>query len=117
MEHKNKCDKYEGLFVFQTEEVLKEHIEHCPDCKAENDKYEKVSELVKEAAPVYLLKEKNKKIKAIKRLACCFIFFTGLTAFTGYKMYDNYNFQISSDYDSYITSMGLPVDDYGFLDL
>ena len=40
----NKCPKYEGLFIFSTEEELKKHIEECPDCKAEHEKMERVSD-------------------------------------------------------------------------
>jgi len=118
MNNENRCDKYEAYFVFQDEKKFLEHLQSCDDCKKEHEKYMKVSELVKEVAPVYLSKRQKAKISTIKRLACCFIAFIGLTAFTGYKMYDDYMLQsYSQDYDSCIGAMGLPTDDYGFLDL
>ncbi|MCD7740071.1 MAG: hypothetical protein LUH11_01825 [Candidatus Gastranaerophilales bacterium] len=116
MEHKNECSKYEGLFIFQNEEAFNESLEYYPECKAEHEKYLKVSKLIKEAAPIYLAKKRKEKHIAIIKLACCFLFLTGLVTFTGYKMYDNYMFN-ATGYDSYITAIGLPVDDYGFLDL
>ncbi len=116
MEKENKCNKYEGLFIFQDEKAFYEHLENCPDCQEEHKKLLKVSKLVKEAAPVYL-KKRSQKTSAIKRLACCLVVFIGLTSFTGYKVYDNYMYELNSSYDSYITAMGLPTDDYGFLDL
>ena len=118
MDNENKCNKYEGFFVFQNEEAFNEHLEHCPDCRQEHEKYMKVSALVKEVAPIYLKKKYKDKISAIKRLACCFVLFVGITAFTGYKVYDNYDFQVNYAEDSYVIStMGLPVDDYGFLEI
>lgn len=117
MNDEKKCDKYEAYFVFQDEESFNKHIENCPDCKKEHEKYLKVSELVKSVAPEYLKKQKKMKVSSMKKLACCFVAFIGLTAFTGYKIYDNYNMQNDLYDDSYISTMGLPVDDYGFLDL
>ena len=80
-------------------------------------KYLKVSKLVKEVAPEYLNKRAQGKISAIRKLACCFVLFIGLSAFTGYKIYDNYNYQYYTEDSSYISTLGLPTDDYGFLDL
>lgn len=50
MKNKQKCDKYEAFFVFNDEKAFYEHIENCPDCKAQHEKYLKVSSLVKEVA-------------------------------------------------------------------
>ncbi len=117
MKEDKKCNKYEGFFVFQNEEKFYEHLEHCPDCQKEHEKYIKVSKLVKEVAPIYLKRKQAEKTNVIKRLACCFIFFIGLTVFTGYKVYDNYTMQVNYAQDSCLTTMGLPVDDYGFLEI
>ena len=57
MNNENKCDKYESFFVFRDKEAFNEHLEHCPDCKKEHEKYLKVSALVKEVAPAYLEKK------------------------------------------------------------
>ena len=116
---KVKCDKYEAFFVFQNEEAFYNHLKECPDCQKEHEKQMKISSLVKEVAPVYLKKqEQNKKLTAIKKLACCFVLFVGITAsYTGYNMYNDF---VSQDYwteDTYVGAMGLPVDEYGFLEL
>lgn len=117
MDNQKKCDKYEAFFIFKDEEAFFEHLKNCPDCQKEHEKFMKVSKLVKEAAPVYL-KKRTPKNNIAKRIACCFILFIGITAFTGYQAYDNYSFQINSVEDSYIsTMMGLPVDEYGFLEI
>ena len=117
MNDEKKCNRYEGFFVFQDEEKFYEHLEHCPDCQKEHEKYIKVSELVKEVAPLYLKKKQKEKIGVIKKLACCFVVFVGLTAFTGYKVYDNYTIQSNYAQDSYVSTMGLPIDEYGFLEI
>ena len=70
MENENKCDKYEGLFLFRNEEELQEHIKNCPDCKKEYEKHKNISNLVKEVAPVYLAKKAKEKSTFIKRVAC-----------------------------------------------
>ena len=65
----------------------------------------------------YLKKQETKRVSSLKKLACCFIIFAGLSAFTGYKVYDNYSYQYDMDDNSYVSALGLPIDDYGFLDL
>ena len=115
---KDKCDKYESFFVFQDEETFNKHIMQCKDCEEEHKKYMKISSMVKEIAPLYLEREKKKKMMtSARRLACCLLVFIGLSAFTGYKVYDNYAYQNISEENSYISEMGLPVDEYGFLSL
>lgn len=114
----NKCNKYESLFVFQNEEALEKHIEECEECNKENEKYKKISMLVKEVASIYLEKEKKKKITLItQKIACYLIAFIALSAYTGYKLYDNYTYQISLEQESYVSEMGLPIDEYGFLSI
>lgn len=117
--NKNKCNKYEGYFIFKDDESLKKHLEECDECKKEHEKYIKVSSLLKEIAPIYLEREnKRKMMTSAKRLACCFVVFVCLVSFTGYKMYDNYLYQSNnSEQESYISEMGLPTDKYGFLSL
>ncbi len=117
MNNKNKCDKYEAYFVFQDEESFNNHLKNCPDCREKHKKYLKVSELVKEVAPVYLKQQEKKKASTIKKLACCFIFMVGFSSFAGYRIYDENSFQISTVEDSYISAMGLPIDEYGFLEI
>ena len=116
MDNQNKCDKYEAFFVFKDEEVFLNHIKECPDCQKEHEKQLKISQMVKEVAPLYLEKKRKEKASIIKKLACCFVFFIGLSAFGGYKYFDEYNY-LNADEDSYISTMGLPVDEYGFLEI
>ena len=119
MNNEQKCNKYEAFFVFNDEKAFYEHIENCPDCKIEHEKYLKVSSLVKEVADEYLEKQAKKKKKSIifKQVACFLILLAGFSGFTGYKIYDENSFQVSSADESYICAMGLPTDEYGFLEL
>ena len=117
MDYNKKCDKYEALFVFNGEDALNKHIKECPDCQSEHDKYMKISALLKEAAPLYFKKKKEQKVSAVKKIACCMILIFGFTGiFYGYNMYNNNLYQNVWSDESYISSIGLPTDDYGFLD-
>ncbi len=117
MDNEKKCDKYEGLYVFRSEDELLEHINNCPDCKEEHEKQQKISNLVKEVAPVYLARMEKEKKTFVKKVACCVAVFTLITSFAGYKMYDSYSYQANIDNDSYIEDIGLPTDDYGFFEI
>lgn len=118
MDNEKNCDKYEALFVFKSESDFNEHLKNCPDCQKEHEKYLKISSLVKEVAPEYLKRQEKRKLSAIKRLACCFVAFIGISTFAGYTIYTDNNFQVNSADESYIEStMGLPCDDYGLLEI
>ncbi len=118
MDNEKKCEKYESYFMFKNEEDFNAHLDECPDCRREHEKCLKVSQLVKEVAPVYLEKQTKKKKTAVKRLAACFILFVGLIGvYTGFSVYDTSTNNANVDDDSYISTMGLPTDEYGFLEL
>lgn len=117
MDNEKKCNKYEACFIFQDEAGFNAHINECEECRKEHEKYLKVSNLIKEAASDYLKKAESEKRNNIKKLACCFIAFIGLVSFYSFKSYENNIYQADFSDDSYISSMGLPIDDYGFLEL
>lgn len=56
---KNKCEKYQQLFIFESEQDLLKHLEHCSDCKKQHQEMEKVASLVKETKPLFIKSEKN----------------------------------------------------------
>ncbi len=118
MDNENKkCDKYEGLFVFRNDDELNEHLKECSECREEHEKLLKVSALVKEVAPVYLAKKQKEKTNTLKKIACFIMAFSVITAFAGYKVYDEYRYQANTTDDSYVTTLGLPTDDYGFFEI
>ncbi len=109
----NKCSKYEGLFVFSDEATLEEHLKECPDCRAEHEKMQKVSNLIGEVKFHYKLRAKKiRKIKAVC-LALCLIcmstsfgIVTNDTDFVDALMYGQ---TLSAE------DLGFPVDSYGLL--
>ena len=118
MDNEKKCEKYESYFMFKNEEDFNAHLNECPDCKRLNEKNIKVSQDVKEVAPVYLEEQAKKKKTAVKRLAACFILFVSLIGvYTGFSVYGTSTNNANVDDDSYISTMGLPTDEYGFLEL
>lgn len=110
---KDKCTKYEALFTFSDEQTLMEHIKTCPDCKAEHEKMEKVSELIKEVKP-YFTKKREDFAKFKIACAVCAMFLSATTLGI-----INLNTDISDTikYGSTLTAedLGFPVDSYGLV--
>lgn len=113
-----KCTKFESLFLFRGNEELEEHLKECPDCRAEKEKMDRVSELIQEVKPYYI----NKRRKSFTRLkvACvlCLGLFSGMLI--GYFVQYGYtNGTTTSYYSSASTTneYGMPVDSYGLIDL
>ena len=116
----DKCNKYEGYFLFSDERVFNEHLKNCPDCQREREREEKLSALIKDSKGEYqkLVKRNLKKIYA--KIACVLVLFVGIGSTAGYNFYRNnclinpnvYN----SAYISVIENSGLPTDEYGFFD-
>ena len=108
-----KCTKYESLFIFRDESELREHIKNCPDCKAEHEKMQKVSELLCEVKPYFI---KKKKDVAKVKLACAMLAMFLCTATLGVI---NFNTDISDTirFGTPLSAedLGLPVDSYGLL--
>lgn len=108
-----KCSQYEALFTFRSTEELIEHVQNCPECKAEHEKMQKVSELLQEVKPYYMKKQKNfAKFKA----ACALFLIMACGTTLGII---NFNTDISDTlkYGSVLSAedLGLPVDSYGLI--
>ncbi len=108
-----KCNKYEILVNFGTEEELLSHIKECEDCKKEHEKMMAVSALIQEAKPYYL--EQKTRIQKLK--IACVMFFTLFSGVTFGLINNNYNVIDTLSYYDGITfeDMGFPTDDYGFI--
>jgi hypothetical protein len=110
------CQKYEQLFIFGDEKALLEHIETCPECKAEHEKMAVLSALVKEAKPYFKKKRAQKKVA----MALCASFLL-VFALGGAGLYENQiasNAELLAYYEndiSPISQMGFPTDEYGLL--
>lgn len=110
---KKKCTKFESLFVFSDEETLLEHIKICPDCKKEQEKMDKISELIKEVKPYY----KKKIPSSLLLKIACIATMSILTAFTIGVFHMNTNLLDVIVYGQTFSAedLGFPTDEYGFI--
>lgn len=109
-----KCNKFQQYFIFSNNDDFQKHLEECPDCKAQNDEFERISDLVKEVKFVYKQKRKN---KLITKVACV----SALMMFTfSFALFNNVGYfteNVYSEYsqDTIIDEMGMPIDSYGLI--
>ncbi len=110
---KDKCSKYESLFVFSDKNTLEKHIAECEDCRNENEKMQKVSELISEVKFYY--KKKQKKF-AYFRVACAMSLLLFSTLSLGI-MTTNDELLDTLMYGETLTAeeLGFPVDSYGLI--
>ena len=114
---KEKCTKYESLFLFRDEEELQEHLRNCPDCQKEHEKMEKVSDLLKEVKPYYAKKRKNSFARLQVACVLCFGLFAG-TIIGYFTQYTNTNYNYSESSTQLTTNeYGMPIDSYGLISL
>ena len=108
-----KCNKYEGLFIFSDDATLKKHLEECPACQKEHEKMQRVSELLQEVRPHFLAKRKR---TLQMKIACAvsFIFLSG-TVLGLVNMNPDISDTIKYGSSLEAEDYGFPVDDYGFL--
>lgn len=115
---KEKCSKYESLFIFSDEKDLTEHINNCEDCKAEHEQMQKVSALLKEVAPHYQKKKKSfaNKIRFLQAACMLFILFVGGLSTTA-MLDSKYGILDTVKYGAPLTmeDMGFQTDNYGLI--
>ena len=109
----DKCEKYEGLFIFGNDADLAEHIKTCPECQKKQEQMDKVSALIAEVAPTLRQKRKN---GAKLKLACASV---ALLLFVSTLGVVNLNVDVKDTimYGQTLTleDYGLPVDSYGLI--
>lgn len=116
-----KCNKYQPLFIFASEDALFEHLKVCPDCRKEHEQMENVANLVKEVKPYIKKETKLLKIKFPSQIAACFIVailcFFAITNYSYYIASKNDNDEALAlvKQDSISTQMGVPTDEYGLI--
>lgn len=116
---KEKCNKYESLFIFGSQKDLEEHLKTCPDCQNEYNETEKVISLVREVKP-FIRKERRDNTLLLKIAAsflALFIGFFAINHYSGKTFLDKNQESIALlvKNNSSITQMGLPTDEYGLL--
>jgi len=110
---KEKCTKYESLFTFADEKTLSQHLEICEDCRNEQAKMDRVSELLEEVKPLY----KRQKANFTQLKVACILFALVIGGASIGVVSSN---QDIIDYVKYGESLsaedlGFPVDSYGLL--
>lgn len=112
---KEKCSKYESLFVFRSEEELNEHINTCEDCRLEHEKMLRVSELIQEAKPYF--KEQRRNWAKVKVACALFLLMASSTTLGVINL--NTDVSDTLKYGNALTyeDLGLPVDSYGLISL
>ncbi len=111
-----KCKKFEELFISEDEKSFLAHIKECEECKAEYEKMQKVSNLIKEVKPLY--RKKRIARKNIAAMAASFLMiFLAFFAMQILSPDSFVNETIASISGSNYTyeQMGLPVDDFGLI--
>lgn len=113
-----KCTKFESLYLFKSNEEIEEHLKECPDCRAEQEKMDKVSELIQEVKPYYI----NKKRESFTRLKVACILCLGMIVgiVIGYFTQIDVRFNTTASYStstSTTNEYGMPIDSYGLIDL
>jgi len=113
-----KCDKYETLFVFGTDEELAKHLEICEDCQVEHEIMQQTQNLVKEAKSYYQKPEKGKisgnLIKIAAGLAILSLAYFSANNLIYDDQMDSYDLTYIQN-ESVVSEMGLPTDEYGLL--
>lgn len=109
-----KCNKFKEYFIFSNDDEFQKHIEECPDCKVQNDEFEKISAVVKEVKFAYKQKQKS---KLMTKVACI----SALMMFTfSFSLFNNLGYLKENSYSEYsqdtiIDEMGMPIDSYGLI--
>lgn len=102
------CDKFEKLFIQETEDELLEHIKTCEACNFEYKKMQVTEKIIKEAKP-YFSAQKRNKIAVNMAASFALVVVSSLVVF-------NNCYVAKVSYDESV-STAFPVDEYGLLDV
>ena len=108
-----KCSKYEGLFIFSDDETLAKHLSECEECRCEQEKMDRVSELIKEVKPYYLAKTKRKF--ALKAVCAAMLLLFSVSSFELVENYDDMKDTLQYGTVLSAEDLGFPVDSYGLI--
>lgn len=113
----NECSKYEGLFIFGSEEALREHLITCSHCRKEHSEMEEIAGIVKEVKPFIRKKAYNNdfKMKLVAGFIFIFIAFFAIKPILINSVTNLDSGFFSNEESSSIADMGLPTDEYGLL--
>ena len=102
------CDKFEKLFIQETQDELLNHIQSCETCNFEYKKMLVTEKIIKEAKPSFAVKKRQQSfIKMVASIA--------LLVITSTVIFNNSTVTKIS-YDESV-SKAFPTDQYGLLDI
>lgn len=110
---KDKCSKYESLFIFSDEKTLLSHVETCEDCRKEHEIMNKVSDLIKEVKPQ--LKEKRKRHARLKIACAAFAILLSGTVLGVINLNQDISDTLRYGQTLSLEDYGFPVDSYGLI--
>ena len=113
---KNKCSKFEELFVSSSDSgELKKHIQECEECREEYETQQKVSSLLDEVKMYYYAKRKRRMVRLRAACAVMFLVFS-MVSVTGWVLNDD-DLMDTLKYGDTLTAedLGFPVDSDGLL--
>ena len=110
----NKCQKYEGLFIFNHDDLY-QHMEECDECRKRHEEFEKVSSLIDEVKFYY--KKRQKENNSLKFKSACAAIFLFLSIFSAGLVISNEDIIETLQYGRTLSAeeLGFPVDSYGLL--
>ena len=113
---KNKCSKYEELFISGGSEAeLEKHVLECQFCREEQELQKKVTSLLNEVKMYYYAKRKKRMVRLRAVCAIMFLIFSVISV-TGWALNDE-DLMDTLKYGDTLTAedLGFPVDSYGLL--
>lgn len=110
---KEKCTKFEGMFVFASNEDFENHLQECEECRKKQDEFDQISALIKKAKPFYF-KQKAKKKNQLRVALGLLLFISAGSVF------EIMNYMDTPDETSYAETLSpeeldFPVDSYGLI--
>jgi hypothetical protein len=102
------CDKFEKLFIQETQDELLKHIQNCEICMLEYKKMVCTENLIKEVKPHFIIQAKS---RSFAKIAASF----ALVAVSSLFILNNFYIPKLS-YEESISS-SFPVDEYGLMNI
>ncbi|OGH96561.1 MAG: hypothetical protein A2039_00625 [Candidatus Melainabacteria bacterium GWA2_34_9] len=103
------CDKFEKLFIKESENELLSHIQICETCNLEYKKMLVTEKIIKESKPYFMTKKRSKVfINIAASLALVVVTST---------VFLNNSCITKIAYDESVSTAAFPVDEYGLVDI
>lgn len=111
---KEKCTKFEGMFIFSNDEDFKNHLQECEECRKKQEELNQISALIKKAKPFYF-EQKTKKNRQLRVALGLLLFISIGSVFEILNYMDTPNETASYTETLSAEDFGFPVDSYGLI--